>query len=808
MKLNEIFENNEVILIVPKELKDYFFEFRKTSPFINFKLFTLDEIISNIKGSYLNKEVIKLGLKYFPDFSFSNIKEISKLCFHILDNKLLKNEKIIEFCRVLEEEKLIYENHDFVNLLKNRKLVFINYEDSSYVKNFLKHYEITNFAFYSLNEIFNGNENLTYHEFFNAGDEIKYSFNDAFKKINLNKKPNNIVFTLDLERYKFYLDLFVTNLNLPINFIENLSFKNTKIYKEIFRLINDDFNILSFLNENKDRYNPEEFDSFYNLLSFYEIDNLKNKKFYFNEIADSLFLGNEVYGNGMEITSNKVFSLNKEIYILGLDNSFLPKAKKDNKYFSYDELYSYGFDSLNEVNLMNSKLETAFIKQKNVKFISYHLKDNNGQYSPSYYISAFNLQKVKNEIQSEEYIADVCKLYYRNFYDKFKKSGIVTEDLKIFKDLYDKEIPFTYSSDFEKFSGYQYNEKTHYSYSSLKTYKDCPFAYFCDNILNLSVFEKNIYQKYGTLIHEILEHVYENEFDFDKAKDEALIRLIAKGEKIEQKEKILLNRFFDEVKNAVNRIILPHKKNMSFVKNYSELTLFTYEDVGAKRFLDGETLKIEPINYHTFFKGTIDSIVETSGDNIFIVDYKTGNDGFSKNNVLKYKLDLQLPTYIYLINNSNLKSFEGKRIGGAFLERVIASDARFYNYYHPSPEDFEGLKLNGAYLDDYDALLTFDYTINEENKASKFILGLETGKAKKDKFALKGNGKCKTKKSTMEDFLNFEKAVKNNLHNSVRGIANCNFEIEPFRKGKTIVGCTFCKNYDICFKRNKIEELE
>ena len=397
-----------------------------------------------------------------------------------------------------------------------------------------------------MSEIIEEKENLTYHEFFNVGDEIKYSFNDAFKKINSTKKPNEIVFSLDIDRYKFYLDLFDTNLNLPINFKENLSFKNTKLYKDTFKLINDDFNVLTFLNENKDRYNPEEFDSFYNLLSFYEIDNLKNKKFYFNEIAYSLFLGNEFYANGMEITSNKVFSLNKEIYILGLDNSFLPKAKKDNKYFSYDELCSYGFDSLDEINLMNSKLETAFIKQKNVKFISYHLKDNNGQYSPSYYISAFKMERVKNEIQSEEYVSDVSKLYYRNFYDKFKKNGIVTEDLKIFKDLYGKEIPFTYSSDFNKFDGYQYNEKTHYSYSNLKTYKDCPFAYFCDNILNVSVFEKNIYQKYGTLIHEILEHVYENGFDFDKAKDEALIRMIAKGETIEPKEKILLNRFFEK----------------------------------------------------------------------------------------------------------------------------------------------------------------------------------------------------------------------------------------------------------------------
>ena len=78
MSLRDIIGNEEIIFVGPKELKDYFFECRKEDPFLNFKYFSLDELIKNLFGSYLNKEVIKLGLQTFENYTYSLVKEVSK----------------------------------------------------------------------------------------------------------------------------------------------------------------------------------------------------------------------------------------------------------------------------------------------------------------------------------------------------------------------------------------------------------------------------------------------------------------------------------------------------------------------------------------------------------------------------------------------------------------------------------------------------------------------------------------------------------------------------------------------------------
>ena len=50
MSLKEVIKNQEVIFVGPKELKDYFFVSKKEDPFLNFKYFTLDELVKNING--------------------------------------------------------------------------------------------------------------------------------------------------------------------------------------------------------------------------------------------------------------------------------------------------------------------------------------------------------------------------------------------------------------------------------------------------------------------------------------------------------------------------------------------------------------------------------------------------------------------------------------------------------------------------------------------------------------------------------------------------------------------------------------
>ena len=50
------------------------------------------------------------------------------------------------------------------------------------------------------------------------------------------------------------------------------------------------------------------------------------------------------------------------------------------------------------------------------------------------------------------------------------------------------------------------------------------------------------------------------------------------------------------------------------------------------------------------------------------------------------------------------------------------------------------------------------------------------------------------------------KIVEDNLITSIQKIAFGSFHIKPFYKGKSNVACTFCKDFDICFKKDKVAE--
>ena len=254
MSLQDIIGQEEIIFVGPKELKDYFFECRKDDPFLNFKYFSLDELIRNVFGSYLNKEVIKLGLQTFENYTYSLVKEVSKFCFYCLDIEKSKNDKIINFCRLIEEKGYKKLNKDFLNLIKNRKIIFINLNASNYLKNLIRYFEIQNYEHREIEEFIEINENLKYHEFFNIGDELKYSLNKALSEIHNESDLSNTSFILDLNRYDYYLKLFLTNLDIPCNLRENKSYKDSSIFKDLYLKIEDDFDILKYLDEHKNEY--------------------------------------------------------------------------------------------------------------------------------------------------------------------------------------------------------------------------------------------------------------------------------------------------------------------------------------------------------------------------------------------------------------------------------------------------------------------------------------------------------------------------------------------------------------------------
>ena len=147
VKILNLLNDKEVILVVPNELNSYFFEVRKKFPRLNFKLFTLNNLFKELRGDYLNDEVIKLGFKLFPNLTYSSIKEVSELIFKSFKINESNNDELIEFNNKLIEANLLKINEDFKNLLLSKEVLFVNFKASNLVKTLINELGLINYRF-------------------------------------------------------------------------------------------------------------------------------------------------------------------------------------------------------------------------------------------------------------------------------------------------------------------------------------------------------------------------------------------------------------------------------------------------------------------------------------------------------------------------------------------------------------------------------------------------------------------------------------------------------------------------------------
>ena len=140
--------------------------------------------------------------------------------------------------------------------------------------------------------------------------------------------------------------------------------------------------------------------------------------------------------------------------------------------------------------------------------------------------------------------------------------------------------------------------------------------------------DKDIEDKFGayigSLYHEILSLMNNSDFDFEKEYNKYL-----KNRELTSKEKILLVRI---KKNLID--LLEKEREYSKIIGYKDNF---YEN----KFSVGDS---------NIFEGYIDRIMYLE-NNYAILDYKTGNPD-TDIKLTKYGLNMQLPSYLYLVNKS------------------------------------------------------------------------------------------------------------------------------------------------------------
>ncbi len=738
-----IITNNNIKMSILEELT-------KNKKLLNIKFMTLEEFVKNYFGTYDERALYYLIKKY--NMKYDVAKEY-------LDNIFFNSSIVTTYYEELKSNDLLIINDLFKKSLKN--IVVIGYEQmDKFIKDELLKY---NTKFVTLDT---KNFTQTVYGFDKQEDEIVFvasSIIEKLKKVDI----DDICLVNVPKEYKDEIKRIFGFYNIPINLEKSTRIYTTQTAVDFYNKLRSTRDINKALNglDTNDVYN--------------KIIDILNKYTFVNNVDDAFLeiIKNELkqasivkksYKNAVSVGSINPLSLNKHYYILGFNQGVFPRIYHD------DELIK---DSEKEILGIN----TSFDKLKNEKqylkniistipnlIITYKLKDNYSTYYPSPLISEFNLSIIKNPATKFNYSNMYNKIKLSVFLDDYVKYGEKNEHLE---DLYQTYQDISYKSYDNSFKGISFgnlskylDNKTTLSYSSMNNYFLCAFRFYIANVLKLDPFEENFAAILGSLFHDCLSHMYDDDFDLKTRY----------GEYQKDKEFSLSEKFF------IDKLY----KNLEFIIDTirKQESCSTFDKVLTEQKVSLDFSSKLKVNFLGFidklrYKEEIDKTL------VVIIDYKTGYVPTTLDNI-NYGLHLQLPVYIYLTKNGLHKNAE---IVGFYLQKILNKPDIDTN-----EEDsvYNKLKLDG-------------YTINEENLIEKFDKTYTSSDVIKGMKKSKNGFYSYTKLVSKEDIKMIEKITEGKIKEVVNAIDNGAFPINPKKIDDKLIGCEFCKFKDICFKKEE-----
>lgn len=761
------FKDN-TLLIVPDKIKEELIEeVRKNNPLVDITFITKNEFIKKVTFDYDNKTIYYLMNKY-------NIKyEIAKIyldnIYYINSTKydLSKLNLLVEIKEYLIENNLLIYDNLYKEYIKTKHIVVYNFNYiDKYFNTLLKDFKDVEI----LNKKYNDYNINTIYEYNTLEDEVTSVAVKICDLITSNISINNIKIYYN-NSYQNTIDKIFKMYNIPINT------KKTSIYNTYIGnyFIDNLKNTIEESINNINNYNEEIVSKIINILNKYIwCDNLLN-------IKDMLIY--ELKNTYIETKYNKCVELidikdnnitdNDYVFVLGFNQGELPTIYKDEEYITDNIATKLNIESTLEKNKIEYNIILSNLKSIKNLTLSYKQNSDNGKC----YISSMS-EKLNSNIKhiivnDYRYSNALNKINLTKYLDKLVNYGIKEDNLELLYSNYnvnyksfDNKYTLISKDNFYKFI----NNKLLLSYSSLDNYNKCSFKYYLSNILKISIYEETFMTSIGTIFHEVLSKMNNEDFNLDIEYTNSINKL---NKEFTIKEKFFLNK----LKSELDFIITTIKKQLS----NSNLDNYLYEEKIITNIKG---------NINITFMGVIDKLVYKKYNDktlVAIIDYKTGNPNINLNNVI-YGLDMQLPIYLYLAKNtSKLTNVE---VAGFYLQKILNNEINkdYKNSYEKLKEN--NLKLVGYSNSNTKILNEFDPTYND----STMIKSLKTTK----------NGFYAYSKVITSDNINkISDIIENKINENAIDITNCKFDINPKRQNNELLGCKYCKFNDICFRKEE-----
>ena len=751
----EKLENNMLVICPNEEKIKILHSLEQQNKLYNIKFMTKQEYLNNYFFTYQDNAILYLMKKYH--YKVDVCKVYLKYLYVIDENKIYQNKKINFLQKLKKEliqENLLEYNPAFKEYLKNKKKVVLNYPK-------LDLYEKKALEVEKKDPV--EEKELTVTEYKTMEEEVN---GVALKIISLIKKNvdiNKIYLTNVTSDYFYTIDRIFSYYHIPINLPRKTPIYGTKIVKDYLK---DET-----LNLEQDNKITKKLVSILNSLVSIKDDSKEYHDLLLSKIK-SATLSSEEYQDAIQVKDldQEDFFDDEYVFVLGMNQDNLPKLEKDTDYISdkdKKELDLYTTDEKNK-QAKNSLIETLY-KIKNL-YLSYKLQTPFQSMYPSSIIEEYKIKVVEPEQDNYSHSNLYNELRLGSKLDTYNRYKEVSPMLKELFTHYN--IPYqTYDNSFKGINHDTYLENLPYplklSYTSINSYNECKFKYYLNYVLKINTYEDTFAAFIGSLYHKILQLYKYPNFNFE----ESYQKYLEKRE-LSLKEKVLLVRLKKELLE-----LLEQEKRQDLILGYNDELHEQKIEIPLKKDIE------------VIFTGTIDKIMyyKKVEDTYFtIIDYKSGTVD-TRLEKLKYGLSMQLPVYLFLINNS--KVFDNPIFTGIYYQNILFN----YPSFDKKPiEDIkkERIKLQGYSTDDLSILSRFDPTY-ENSEVIKSM-----------KYTDKGFSRF-SKVLSDNDVYHIITYTKKEIIKDMNEILQGDFNINPKIYDGKDISCEYCNFKDICYKSQK-----
>lgn len=756
---------DQTLFIIPDNIKEHvLLSCRDTLE--NKKIYTITQFIKQYFFDYNEKTIYYLMEKY-------NVKYDTALIYlnniYYIEDKKYCSERInflVSIKKELDNEALLIYNPLFKQKLKSTKIVFYNFEHINKFHSQLIG-ELKNIT--EVEIISESNKSEYQHNIYqldNIDDEIEFVANKICELVLSGVDINRIVLLNVTDEYKIPLKRIFKVFKIPLNMDDNKSLVGTRICNFFIDNIEEDINnTLDKIKEQFDLNNKDSLNIYNKIINIcnkytWSDNYLDIKKLLIHDLKNTK-IGNMKLKNAVDVVDLESYIPKDEDYVFLLDfnQGDIPVLAKDEDYISDNLKSELNLETTVEKNIISRNNILKKIRAIKNLIITHKKYGQTGEM----FVSTLN-----DELSYQVITDNEVKYNYSNlnnmlklglFLDSYLKYGEIDNNLGMLFNNYKDNNYLKYDN---KFTGVNtnYDELT-LSYSSVDNYFKCAFKYYVNSILKLNIYEDNFTAYIGSLFHFILSKKEDNDLELMWKKF------------IDDNPRIFTNKelfFLEKLKSELKFIL-------EVIESQKRYTNFDKEEYEKKIEIDKDGAK---------FIGIVDKILFNKDKSLgAIVDYKTGNPSLDIK-YIEYGLGLQLPVYLYLINNA----YPDTQIVGFYLQKILPSIINNNRINTLTEQKRSILKLQGYSISDESLLSELDKTYID----SQLIKSMKVG----------NNGfYAYSKTLTKNNMDKITNIVDKKITEAIEKIKSNQFEINPKKINNENIGCAFCKFKDICYMSEK-----